>query len=73
MDTYLLAVQSHLKLARKTLEGRLTQVEQTPVGLVRRQSRLDHTRAMLNYVLELEGMVIQDPDNWDDEADVVPF
>lgn len=73
MDIYLTAVQSHLKLARKTLQARLKVVEKQSTGMLYREWTLAHTSAMLSYVEELEGMVIQDPENWDDEPDLAPF
>lgn len=73
MDTYLAAVRSHLKLSRMMLQERLKVVEKSPVGLIRRQARIEHSRAMLSLIEEVEGIVMQDPDMWDEEPGLVPF
>lgn len=73
MDVYLQAVKAHLRLCELSLEARLKLVEKTAIGRSRRQSRLDHTAAMLSYVQELQGMVTQDPDEWDEESALAPF
>ncbi len=72
-DKYLAQLESQLKLAHMTLAARLIAVEREPVGLSRRQSTLHHTRAMLAMIEEVQEIVKQDPDNWDDKPELLPF
>lgn len=72
-DKYLDQVESQLKLAHMSLAARLIAVERTPVGMSRRQSTLHHTRAMLAMIEEVQGLVHQDPENWDDKPELLPF
>lgn len=73
MDHFLEGVQSHLKLCRLLLEARLSKIENSKTKLSRDYNRMKHTRAMVGLIEELEGVVTQDPDNWDEEPESVPF
>ena len=73
MDAEFSVAQSHLKLCRLALNQRLKTLEARTSKQSRHYNRLKHTRSMLVLLMELEGMVMQDPDLWDDEPDLVPF
>lgn len=73
MDTYLHAAKSHYKLAHQVLQVRLDRLENSTTRLSRHYNKIQHTRAMLGLTEELLGLVSQDPDNWDEEPDLVPF
>ncbi len=73
MDTYLQNVDSHLKLCRLLLIDRIKKLEASKKRESRHYSRLAHSRALLSLIEEVAGLVLQDPDVWDEEPDLVPF
>ena len=73
MDTELQVVADQLRLAEMALEHRLKKLENTRSKLSRHYNRVSHTTALLSLVQEMRGVVLQDPDVWDEEPDLVPF
>lgn len=73
MDEYYLAVQSYLKLADQALRARAARLSAETTKTSRFYNRVAHTRAMLEELEVLRGLLVQDPDNWDEEPDSVPF
>jgi len=72
-DIYIIELRRHLGMCANILEARGKTSEREQVGMSLHFSRIRHTNIMLNLVNELRGVVEQDPENWDDEPDVVPF
>ena len=73
MDIELQVVRSHLRLAAMALQQRTRKLENTRSKLSRHYSTVAHTAALLVLLEELQGLVLQDPDLWDDEPENVPF
>lgn len=73
MDSELATAQAHIKLAYQVLEHRLKRLESTRSKLSRHYNRLAHTRAMIELLQQIAGLVHQDPDLWDDEPESIPF
>lgn len=66
-------VIGQLKLVQLVLEHRQKRLVSTTTKLSRHYSTLRHTDAMLAFLEEMQGVCQQDPTNWDDEPDLVPF
>lgn len=73
MDPYINAAASHLKLADNTLRARLDKLEKATTKTSRHYNKIQHTHSMISLIEELRGIVLQDPDMWDEEPDLVPF
>lgn len=73
MDIELLTATRQVKLALITMRHRQARLETTRSKLSRHYNRLNHTRATIGLLEELAGMMIQDPDHWDDEPELAPF
>ncbi len=73
MDADLSAANAHLYLTMLCLVARQSRLEKTTTRMSRHYSRIAHTVALIHLVEELQGLVQQDPDMWDDEPDLVPF
>lgn len=73
MDTELGVTMQHLKLAIACMDARHTRLSNSRTKLSRHYNKLQHTRAALQLLEEVLGMLYQDPDRWDDEPDLVPF
>lgn len=73
MDADLSAANAHLRLAEMALAHRLAELEKSKSRMSRHYSRMAHTAALLILVNELQGLVAQDPDEWDEEPELVPF
>ena len=72
-DTELTVATGHVRGALLVMKHRRTRLETTKTKLSRHYNTLIHTEATINLLHELEGFLIQDPDNWDDEPESVPF
>lgn len=73
MDNQLKLIEMMLKTAIGMAKSRQVDIESKPVGLSRRWSRLRHTEAIIGLLEELQGVVAQDPDHWDDDPELLPF
>ncbi len=73
MDVELQVTHSHLKLILVALKQRQKRLVLASSRLSRHYNRTNHTATLIVLVEELQGVVLQDPDNWDDEPDLVPF
>lgn len=73
MDTELKAASSHIKLALLVLREREKRLANTRSKPSRHWNRVRHTAVLVSLIEELQGVVLQDPDNWDDEPEAVPF
>lgn len=73
MDTELSVAISHVTLARKVMEARAKRLAETRTKLSRHYNRVRHTKAMIDLLEELGGVLEQDPDKWDDEPELIPF
>ncbi len=73
MDTELAAAESQLRLASKILHVRQMRLAKTTTRMSRHYNKVKHTDAMISLLEELRGFVLQDPDYWDEEPDLVPF
>ena len=73
MDTELQAATSTLRLSLMAMQQREKRLKKTVSKLSRHYSRVAHTGAAIALLEQLLGMMLQDPDHWDDEPDVIPF
>lgn len=73
MDTELSAAESRVHLAIDALHHRQKRLDGTRSKTSRHYSRLAHTKAMIVMLSEVLDMVAEDPDNWKDEEEQVPF
>lgn len=72
-DIYLEEVRRHLEQCERLLKERTKKVSRDKTGLTTYEARVSHTLTMYHLVQELRGVVMQDPDHWADEPDIVPF
>ncbi len=73
MDVHLSTAESRVHLALNNMHERERMLENKQAKLSRHYNRLQHTRIIIGLMSELLGVIKQDPDNWDDEPDLVPF
>lgn len=73
MDSELAAARASIKLALQALEARRKRLENTRSKLSRHYNRVQHTAAMIGLLEQVAGVLLHDPDLWDDEPDSVPF
>lgn len=73
MDIELQQAQGQLRMALMCLQARDKRLRLMRSKWSRHYTRISHTKAMIGLLEELLGVVMQDPDVWDDEPDIVPF
>lgn len=73
MDIELRNATSQLRLALLSMQHRHKRLVATTERKSRHYNRLQHTAAAVSLLEELLGMLLQDPDHWDDEPESVPF
>lgn len=73
MDVELTQAAGQLRLALLVLQHRRKRLQNTKTKLSRHYNRVQHTEALIGLLEELNGLVLQDPDNWDSEPELVPF
>lgn len=72
-DIQLVAARSQVRLALMAMEQRRKILAKLESKLSRHYNRVAHTEATIILMEELLGMMLQDPDHWDDEPELVPF
>lgn len=73
MDVEVTQIRAQLKLALSILEYRKKRLDKTTTRYSRHYSTVGHTMALISLLEEVLGLCEQDPSNWDDEPDLVPF
>lgn len=73
MDIEQSAAESHVKLAVMVMQSRHKRLTATTERYSRHYSKLAHTMAIIVLLEELQEMLLQDPDHWDDEKEDLPF
>ncbi len=73
MDVHLSVAESRVHLALNNMHERARLLEKTRSKKSLHYNRVAHTKAIINLLSELLGVMKQDPDNWEDEPDLVPF
>lgn len=73
MDVELQAARSHARLMIAVLIAREKRLQQTKSKLSLHYNTVAHTRVLIGLVEELQGVLEQDPQMWEDEPDIVPF
>lgn len=73
MDANLSVAESRVHLALNNMHDRLRLLEKISSKKSLHYNRVAHTKTIINLMSELLGVIKQDPDNWEDEPDLVPF
>lgn len=73
MDVELQQATGQLRLALMAMQHRNIRLQGTSTRYSRHYNKLAHTVAAISLLEELLGMLLQDPDNWDIEPEIVPF
>ena len=73
MDVEYVTCRSKLQLALMAMRERERRLRRTRNRLSRHYNRLQHTVIVVALLEELLGVMEQDPDNWEDEPDLIPF
>lgn len=72
-DAELKTAQQHIRLAMLVMANRKERLESVTTKLSRHYNKLNHTHAIFSLLYELDIALKQDPDNWEDNPEMVPF
>lgn len=73
MNQELLVARANCKLALQAMTSRRKRLQNTRSKLSRHYSTARHTDAMIALLEELLGFMMQDPEEWDNEEELLPF
>lgn len=73
MSNELVQARNQVRLALLIMVNRAKRLAEKRSKMSRHYNRVQHTNILIDLLQELLGVMSQDPDEWDNEPDKVPF